>query len=116
MLIFLFFEKDSARVETSGHFLLCFLLLCNKKRWGPIKLLHVAYQPKQMQEIVNSPGCFGPKQRLNLKLKIKEACKLASKFKDDINELPNLILILDVKFASGIKNINFAFYPFSDMC
>ena len=24
--------------------------------------------------------------------------------------------IIDVKFASGIKNINFGFYPYTDVC
>ena len=28
----------------------------------------------------------------------------------------NLELIIDVKFASGIKNINFGFYPYTDVC
>ena len=31
--------------------------------------------------------------------------------------LPNeATVITDVKFASGIKNINFGFYPYTDVC
>ena len=36
--------------------------------------------------------------------------------KDNKIRLYNYIIIIDIKFASGIKNIEFGFYSYTDVC